>query len=255
MSQHPPPESSSARLHTADSLLRDLAGLGVLAGDTLFIHSSFKSIGAIEGGAGAVIAAIERAVGSAGLVLMPSFNLVSGDRAKNWDHATTPATTGWLTEFFRQMPGTIRSDNYSHSVAARGAGAVEWVVGKHGETGMVSPWDKEPWGRSYGDNAPLLKMYRNDARILFLGTDYRSATFMHVIEVMHHDLRLRQNPNAEFAYINRQNLGAYWDATGFLRRGLVGDAECRLFSARYAIDLLLAEVRANPRSYHKWWPG
>ena len=246
---------NTAPNHTADSLLRDLRQLGVTPGDAVFAHSSYKAIGPVEGGAASMVSALERAVGASGLVMMPSFNLIAGDRAAIWNLATTPATTGWLTEFFRTMPGTVRSDNYSHSVAARGAGALEWVLGRHGETGMVSPWDKEPWGRSYGDNSPLVKMYRYDAKILFLGTDYKSATFMHVIEVMHHNQRLLQNSAAEFAYINRPVLGEYWDATGWCRRGRVGDAECRLFSMRYAIDVLLAAVRANPRAFHKWWPG
>lgn len=245
----------SSTAHTSESLSRDLAAIGVARGDAVFVHSSYKSVGEVAGGAGAIVEAFERVVGAAGTVLMPSFNLVAGDRALVWDHATAKATTGWLTEFFRTMPGTIRSDNYSHSVAARGAGAVEWVGGRHGHTGMVSPWDKEPWGRTYGDNSPLVKLYRYDAKIMFLGTDYKSATFMHVIEVMHHNLRLKANPNAEFAYITRPWLGEYWDATGFVRFGKVGDAECRLFSTRYAIDILLAEVRANPQRYHRWWPG
>ena len=41
--------------HTADSLRQDLRNLGISASDTLFIHSSFKSLGPVAGGAGAVI--------------------------------------------------------------------------------------------------------------------------------------------------------------------------------------------------------
>ena len=108
---------------TCATLGRDLCALGVESGDILFIHSSFKSLGPVDGGASTVVAALEDAVGPDGLVLMPSFSLVPGDkdlRAAKWDRATTPSTVGWLTEYFRQMPGTVRSDHYSHAVAARG---------------------------------------------------------------------------------------------------------------------------------------
>ena len=34
-------------MHTRTSLARDLRALGVRAGDTLFVHSSFKSLGEV----------------------------------------------------------------------------------------------------------------------------------------------------------------------------------------------------------------
>jgi len=82
---------------TAEQLAHDLRRLGVQPGDTLFIHSSFKSLGRVEGGAASVITALEACVGPEGLILMPSFNLVHAPlRPTTWDHATTPATTGHL---------------------------------------------------------------------------------------------------------------------------------------------------------------
>ena len=110
--------------HTCRDLALDLRQLGVEAGNILFVHSSFKSLGPVSGGAIAVIEALESAIGTDGLLLMPSFNLVEWEeRAKTWDHAATPSTVGWITEQFRQLPSVYRSDHYSHSVAARGKGA------------------------------------------------------------------------------------------------------------------------------------
>ncbi len=63
--------------HSGERLLRDLGNLGVEAGDVLFVHSSFRSLGPVEGGAGTVVGALEAAVGSEGTILMPSFNLDS----------------------------------------------------------------------------------------------------------------------------------------------------------------------------------
>ena len=62
--------------YTREKLIQDFTNLGIEKGDTLFIHSSFKSLGSVEGGAGTVIAALEAAVGQNGLILMPSFSLL-----------------------------------------------------------------------------------------------------------------------------------------------------------------------------------
>ena len=123
--------------HSRDRLLRDLRSLGVEPGDLLFVHSSFKSLGPVEGGAGGVVAALEDAVGPEGLLMMPSFNLVEWERrAEVWDVGATPSTVGWLTEYFRLMSGTYRSDHYSHSVVARGKGARELVAGHRSQEGV-----------------------------------------------------------------------------------------------------------------------
>ena len=102
-------------MYTRQRLAGDFAALGVEAGDILFVHSSFKSLGPVKGNARTVVAALEDAVGPEGLVLMPSFHLVWRDpsnppppevaadpglaeryrlrqgRAELWDHATTPS--------------------------------------------------------------------------------------------------------------------------------------------------------------------
>ncbi len=39
-------------MHTRTSLARDLRALGVGAGDTLFVHSSFKSLGEVPAARG-----------------------------------------------------------------------------------------------------------------------------------------------------------------------------------------------------------
>ena len=62
--------------HTRETLLHDLAVLGVEQGDILFMHSSFKSLGPVKGDVATVIGALEDAVGHEGLLLIPSFNLI-----------------------------------------------------------------------------------------------------------------------------------------------------------------------------------
>ncbi|MDP7250489.1 MAG: AAC(3) family N-acetyltransferase [Planctomycetota bacterium] len=237
-----------------DRLLQDLQSLGVETGDTLFIHSSFKSLGKVEGGAGTVVQALESVVGGSGTVLMPSFNLVENDlRVSTWDLDTTPSTVGWLTEFFRQMEGTVRSDHYSHSVAARGHRA-EWFTGDHrAQEGMISPWDQLPWGCTYGGESPMLKAYSEGGKILMLGVDYKSSTYMHVVEVMHWNERIAEDSAADYFWIDRYKLGDYWDSLERSCLGKVGNSDCRLFPIKDFVDSCLAAAKQNPAEFFKWW--
>lgn len=231
-------------------LAQGLRHLGVESGDILFVHSSFKNLGPVQGGVETVVRALEDSIGAEGLLLMPSFNLREGEkRAETWDLETTPSTVGWITEYFRRLPATYRSDHYSHSVAARGKGARAFVAGHRNQEGYKSPWDRKPWGKTYGFHSPMYKVYQADAKLLMLGVDYTSSTYIHFVEVMYwHKLRA-QDRAAAYPWLKRPELGAFWDQAGELKRGLVGDAACRLFPIRKYVDALLAEVEHNSHLY------
>jgi len=219
-------------LNTRAQLIRQLHDPGVEHDDILFVHSSFKSLGPVDGGAAAVIAALEEACR---LLLMPAFNLVEKPhRAATWNIASTRSTVGWLTEYFRTMPGTVRSDHYSHSVAARGRGAQEFVGEHLRREGYQSPWDREPWGATFGTYSPFQKAYDADGKILLLGVDFHCVTYLHFIEV-----KYANQHSVPHRFVNREQLGAYWETLGKQRRALVGAADCRLFRIREFVDTLL----------------
>ncbi|MCG9126076.1 AAC(3) family N-acetyltransferase [Candidatus Poribacteria bacterium] len=237
--------------HTREKLINDFTKLGLEEGDVVFIHSSFKSLGDVEGGAGTVISALEYVLGEDGLILMPSFNLLPDhhERTSLWNIKKTPSTVGWLTEFFRLMPYTYRSDHYSHSVAARGHNAKHFVADHLSEDGYKSPWDHPPWGKTYGTNSPMFRAYKSNGKLLMLGVDYNTSTYIHLVEVIYWNKRLKQNEEAKFFSLNRPKLGEFWDELGELNRDLVGNSECRLFHINSYVDTLLKEVEQNPQSY------
>lgn len=237
--------------YTREKLTQDFTDLGIDKSDTLFIHSSFKSLGTVDSGAGTVIAALEEAIGQDGLILMPTFNLRPSreERVASWDVPTTPSTVGWLTEFFRQMPGTYRSDHYSHAVAARGKNAEAFVADHLKREGYQSPWDLHPWGKTYGTHSPMFRAYKANAKLLMIGVDYNTSTYIHLVEVIYWNKRLTDNAQAAYIGLNRPKLGAFWDTLGELRRGKVGDSDCRLFHIKTYVNTLLTEVERNPNPY------
>ena len=235
-------------MHTRTSLARDLRDLGVRAGDTLFVHSSFRSLGEVNGGAQTIVDALMDEIGE-GLLLMPSVNL-DGDhdaRAARWDRDTTPSSVGWLTEFFRRMPGTVRSDHYSHSVAAHGREASKFVDGHRCDEGLPSPWDRPPWGLTYGTHSPMVRAHNRGGRLLMLGVDYLSSTYVHLVETIYWDEQRKFNRRATFVGLDRLRLGELWDRMGRVSWGRVGDAGCRLFDIRDYINALIGIVRRTAK--------
>ncbi len=240
---------------TQQQMIADLHRLGVTPGRDLLVHSSFKAIGPVEGAAMGIVTALEKSIGT-GTLLMPSFNLIPGGaeaRSKNWHLTTTPSTVGYLTEFFRTIPGTFRSDHYSHSVAARGPKADFYTSTHRDLAGMDSPWDYAPYGKTYGTQSPLMKLYEANAQLLMLGVDYHSSTYMHVAETIDFNRRKAATPSSGYFFIDRPLLGLWVDRHCDVATGQVGQAYSRLLNIRPYVDAMAAQVKANPSYWFKWF--
>ena len=235
---------------TRPQLEADLRRLGVCPGDLLFIHSSFKSLGTVCGGVETVIEALAATVGPGGMILMPSFHLIEmAERPRQWNRASTPSSVGWITECFRRLPATCRSDHYSHSVAAQGPGAATFVADHRSQLGLVSPWDRRPWGRTYGTHSPMYRAYERGGKLLMLGVDYESSTYCHLVEVILWNRRLALDPEAQYIGLDRHEVGALWDGMGRMRRRGVGDADCRLFDIADYVDTMVAAIEPDPSPF------
>lgn len=245
----PEPALTSATLAT---LAADLRALGVERGDVLWVHSSLRSLGPVVGGADAVVTALQQAIAPQGTLLMPVFNLVeASQRAATWRYPDTPSTVGYLTERFRLSPDVVRSDHYSHSVAAWGHDAAWFVQGHREHVGLDSPWDLQPWGRTFGTHAPFQRMVDRNAKVLMLGVDYHSATFVHLVEVQAWHRRRQVQPQASYDYLDRQAIGAWWDEQGLVRTGRIAQAASRLFDVKSFIERTLERVLQKPELHFK----
>jgi aminoglycoside 3-N-acetyltransferase len=160
-----------------EDILTGLRRLGVQEGDTLFVHASHAEFVAYRGKPDDIIGVLQRAVGSAGTLLMPtlSFSGVAVDHAKRkvvFDPARTPSHTGLLTELFRRSPGVIRSVHPTHSVAAWGRLAHEFIRDHHL---AATPC---------GIGSPYHRLLQHKGQVLLLGVGIAAFTFYHTIEEM-----------------------------------------------------------------------
>jgi aminoglycoside 3-N-acetyltransferase len=176
-------------LVTAGSLAADLTALGLPPGATVLVHSSLSSLGWVCGGAPALLAALERALGPAGTIVTPTFTPDLSDPAgwrrppippDWWDEVrrsmppyhpdrTPSRNMGALAELVRTQPEAVRSPHPQTSFAALGPLA-DKLMAEHPPTPRLGP------------GSPLDALCRAGALVLFVGAGWRRNTSFHLAE-------------------------------------------------------------------------
>ena len=251
--------AATKRPYTVDSLCEDMHNLGVTQSDNLIVHSSLSSIGWVCGGTVAVNQALERAVQS-GTIVMPSQSRGLTDPAQwvnppvpsDWletiykfmpafDPTITPASgMGAIAELFRTLPGTMRSNHPQSSFAARGKYARQ-ITSEH----VLTP--------QFGMETPLGKLYELNAKVLLIGVGYGNCTSFHLSEVLSGKIKMEKNGTAmmtqqgrewvsfeDYAYEsdNFPPIGQAYEAGGNVTTGYIGNALCKLFDMKPAVDFV-----------------
>jgi aminoglycoside N3'-acetyltransferase len=171
-------EIAGSQLHVdAASLAKDLATLGLQRGDVLFLHSSLKSLGFVDGGPNTLLEALQRVIGPEGTLIVPTYYLPGGTIYKTcqmtdyvFDPRVHGSNLGAVPEAFLKLPGVKRSIHPTHSVSAIGAKA-EYITEAHHRApsvfGVGSPWDR---------------FHELNGKVLGLGISMGPVTFYHLLE-------------------------------------------------------------------------
>ena len=243
---------------TKEDIVTALGKLGVKKGMVLEVHSSLRSFGYVVGGAQAVVDALIDAVGYEGTIVMP---LQSGNNTEpsNWmnppidrslwqtirDH--TPAfdakdsdvrLMGEVVNNFRRRRGVYASYHPSSAFVAYGKYA-KLICSRH------------ELHYSLSKRSPLGQMMKLKTYVLLLGVSYDNCTGMHLAEyesnvrpiilqggcietdtgrqwVKYLDIDLNSD---EFLHSGRK-----MEEKGLVKNMKIGQAECRLFSLKNAVD-------------------
>lgn len=157
---------------TREQLADAVRRLGVAAGDTLYVHSSLKSLGRMDGGADGVVDALLAAVGRDGNVAVPTHSgcIRGRQNAQPFDPATTPSKTGAITEALRLRPQAARSLHPTHSVSVIGPAAGDLTA------------DHDVDGHTTSLLGPHGRLVRANAWILFVGAGLHANTTYHAAE-------------------------------------------------------------------------
>lgn len=147
-----------------------LRAIGVRSGGPLLVHSSVRSLGPLDIGLDGIIAGLLQSI-NGGTLLLPALRYENVDWARPvFDARATPSCVGALAEHFRSMPETRRSLHLTHSVAAAGKRATEFVAEHRLDTTPVGP------------HSPFRKVAEAEGQILMLGCGLRPNTSMHGVE-------------------------------------------------------------------------
>lgn len=229
-----------------DEIVAAIRALGVQPGDLLIAHSSFKSLGGVEGGPTAVAQALFDAVSPGGSAFVPTFNYGNDP----YDPTTARSYDGVITEFFRKLPGAIRSLHPTHPIAGIGPDAAAILEGH----------DKaEPFGKG----SPCWRLWERNAWVLLIGVSHESNSVAHVAE------ELLQMP-----YLDRHRVACVVCADGTIkevtlrkpgcsdawvpvidaplrvmnaiREGRIGNARVMLMRSRDVVEATTQLLRDNP---------
>ncbi len=242
-------------MHTENRLLEQLKDMGIQESDTLIVHTSLKSVGALDTrektGAEVLISALRRAVPK-GLLLIPAFTFANIREVPVFDIANTqpcvgavPCVAVKLANEARSKGDTtcVRSFHVSHSVVAFGERALEYI---QNDENSATP---TPFDGSIG------KLYEENAKILLVGVDMIKTTFIHAVDEYLEPTGLsapypitaidydgtqtrRMACNAQGPSRKYGVYEPYLQEAGAISYGMLGSAETRLISARKCFDVV-----------------
>jgi aminoglycoside 3-N-acetyltransferase len=236
-----------------EDIVSGLEEVGLETGDTVLFHSSLSSMGYVQGGASTVIEAFLAAAGETGTVVVPTLRMYDWDNSsreeieESWDIHRSPSFVGTIPEIFRKRKESIRSDNATHSVAAIGRLAVE-ITKDHGRAhGRDGPYLKNwPSKGAFGVGSPWEKLYRLNARYVFLGVTFKVCTMFHYVQaVLVEDHLRKKNKKVSWPRFDFTELGGELERRGLVRFSRVGSAVLRAIEAKTLVEvsLLLLEKR------------
>ena len=155
-------------------LRQQLIDLGVSAGRTLWVQSSWNEFYNVAMRPSDVIDLLRDLLGPKGTLAMPAFPILQ-DPTKVFLVDRAAVYTGLLCEVFRRYPDVHRSIHLGSSVCALGPNA-EFLTRDHHRTAM-----------SWGKDSPFCRLMEVDARLLGLGAGFDSITPLHAAECLLYD--------------------------------------------------------------------
>ncbi|HEX5108393.1 MAG TPA: AAC(3) family N-acetyltransferase [Vicinamibacterales bacterium] len=264
-------------MHHRAGLAADLRRLGLAAGDTVMAHASVRAVGEVAGGPDEIHLAIKDVITEAGTLLMyagcPRYVDEVGrgcltaqeeaevlERLPPFDPLTARSARdhGVLVEFLRTYPGSIVNHHVARFVA--------WGS----QAGYL--FSIQPWNYAFGAGSALERFVDLDGKILLLGADHDTVTFLHYAEHIVDipgkrvaKYRVPVEKDGERVWLDQEEFDtaggvhanwpdgffaritdAYLSHTGN-RGGLVGNASSVLFPARGLLDFALPVMRAMAR--------
>jgi len=246
---------------TVSRIVEDLRALGLRRGDSVVVHSSYKSIGDVAGGPRGVIDALAEVVLPDGALLLPNLNIPHEFTVENpprFDLKRGPLkqSIGIVPELFKFEYAEHFSLHPTHSIMGIGRKAPDILK------------DHEKAGVPCGTGTPWQKNALSGGKVLLIGVGQKSNTTYHCAEeqienpyqlsagvidgVVVSDGKEIVVPSRlhvwghqpDFSIINPE-----LEARGYLRIGTVGNARTLCIQGAGFIQLCLEKMRHDARYF------
>jgi aminoglycoside 3-N-acetyltransferase len=174
-------------MHSRQGLADGFRGLGVAPGDTVMLHASVRAVGEVAGGPDQIHLALKDALTADGTLMMyascpayydevgrghlhPDQERELADKLPAFDPFTARAEreNGALVELLRTYPGSTVNPHVAR-----------FVVWGRQAAYLIS---EQPWDYAFGHRSALDRFVALDGKILLLGCDHDTVTFLHYAE-------------------------------------------------------------------------
>lgn len=264
-------------LTSRNSLCVEFKALGVQPGDVVMLHSSFKSLGPVDGGPDTVIDSLMDIVGdNGGIIMFVSWGrstydaFVKGNGLTDAEREVWPvfdpsraslrsSYAGAIGACLVRRPDALRSGNPDRSLAALGGGATALIAEHRLDHG-------------FGPGSPLARFVERGGKSLLLGAPLSTVTVIHYAEYLcevpdkqyvNYEVPLLRNGNRVWCRVEQMN------RDGFIRplqnvdedyiaqvvraylaaerhhTGRVGEALAYLFDAADLVDFAVSFFERN----------
>lgn len=207
--------------------------LGLQKGDKVLLHSSYLSLGGVEGGPEKVIDAFLEVLGEEGTLLVPVFGAL-----------------GVLTDVLKKRPNAVIDPCPVGTLAA---------IGKDAENLLKDHWKAET---AHGSNTPFTRLAESNGYICLLGVDQDRNTTLHGAEALLQlpylceteasfttpegenttkSWKYYPGPHRDFIGIDR-----YFRESGKMTIERIGNSQVRLIKAGDLLDIACALGKKDP---------
>jgi aminoglycoside 3-N-acetyltransferase len=237
----------------ADQLAGQLRELGLRPGDAVMVHTAFRALGIRD--PEAIIQALLAVVGDEGILLMPALSYLQQPPNLH-DSDNTRTCVGFLAEYYRLRPGSVRSLHPTHSVCASGPQTAAWL--------NDHALDNTP----AGPHSPFSLLPLRGGKILMLGCGLKPNTMMHAVEehirpsyllgspmiytITDHNRRTFQKeytPHSFRGMLQRYDRVRALLEPGAIREGKVGRADAFLIRSDELFPLALQRLQEDPLAF------
>jgi len=247
-------------MFTKMEILSGFQNIPLTSSRIIMVHSSYKSLGDVEGGVETIIDALLDFVGPKGTVLLPTFNFTEWTEQHYFDISETPSKMGIIGEIARNRKDAIRTPHPIYSFTALGKEKVSFA--------------KCDDARAFGDNSVFGRFHRMNGVIISIGLPWNSTFSMHHYVEYQTGCNYRRTKHFSGIYVDRNgeplvktytmHVRKDFDVITDIEKGMddlfnkgvikatsVGKATVHYSTAQDFFDHMSLIVKNNPEKLHR----